>query len=253
MWFRECRTKIQAIARPDHLWPEIWSGMSNAAQKKEKQEWTMEKPKLDNARRLRGICFIDPEDGEREKKEAIKTARKKLEILMEAAMACKTGTKKCLKKLRGTVSESDESNTKHAWIVEAHESTRKRLESTLPKDFEDHIAGTGYNSISHHILLHKFLPMPQAMQNSGCEGSSAQGMEEVRNDTSLTSGRDEEQNRCYCGSTKREEKRSTLLHTRFCSASFCIGSVRTREFSKQRTTGLFQIEDISDTTYCSDG
>ena len=72
---------------------------------------------------------------------------------MEAAMACKTGTKKCFKKLRETVSESDESNTiqntKHALIVEAHGSTRERLESTLPKDHEDHIAGEGYNSISH--------------------------------------------------------------------------------------------------------
>ena len=86
--------------------------MSNAAQRKEKQEWAMEKPKRDHARRLRDICFIDPEDGEREReKEAIKTARKKLEIVMEAAMLYKTGTKKCLKKLRETESESDESNT----------------------------------------------------------------------------------------------------------------------------------------------
>ena len=76
-------------------------------QKKEKQEWAMEKRKLDNARKLRGIYFIYPEDGERE---AIKNARKKLEILMEAAMPCTTGTKKCLKKLRETVSEGDESN-----------------------------------------------------------------------------------------------------------------------------------------------
>ena len=68
MWFRERRTKIQATARPDYLWLEMWSGMSNAAQKKEKEEWTMEKLKVDNARRLRGIYFIDPEDGEREKK-----------------------------------------------------------------------------------------------------------------------------------------------------------------------------------------
>ena len=42
-------------------------------------------------------------------------------------------------------------------------------------------------------------------------------------------------------------------HTRFCSASDCIGSVWTREYSKQRTTELFQIEDISDTTCWSDG
>ena len=75
--------------------------MSNAAQKKEKEEWAMEKPKLDKPRRLRGMYFIDPEDGERERKEAIKTARKKLEILIEAAMLCKTGTKKCLKEAAG--------------------------------------------------------------------------------------------------------------------------------------------------------
>ena len=36
-----------------------------------------EKPKLDNARKLRGIYFIDPED--KEFKETIKNARKKLE------------------------------------------------------------------------------------------------------------------------------------------------------------------------------
>ena len=43
----------------------LWSGRKlKAAQKKEKQERTNEKPKLDNARRFRGICFIDPEDGE---------------------------------------------------------------------------------------------------------------------------------------------------------------------------------------------
>ena len=37
----------------------------------------LKKPKLDNARRLRGVYFIDPED--KEFKETIKNARKKLE------------------------------------------------------------------------------------------------------------------------------------------------------------------------------
>ena len=45
MWFRERRTKIQATARLYYLWPEMWSGMSNAAQKKENEVWAMEKPK----------------------------------------------------------------------------------------------------------------------------------------------------------------------------------------------------------------
>ena len=52
------------------------------------------KPKLDNGRRLRGIYFIDPEDGEH--RETIKNARKKLEGPMEAAMPCKKRNKEAL-------------------------------------------------------------------------------------------------------------------------------------------------------------
>ena len=57
-------------------------------------------PKLENARRLRGIYLIDPEDGGY--KETIQNARKKLEVPMEAAMLCKMGTKKRSKRLQET-------------------------------------------------------------------------------------------------------------------------------------------------------
>ena len=43
----------------------------------ESYKWAIEKPNLDNARRLRGIYFIDPED--MQLKETIKNVRKKLE------------------------------------------------------------------------------------------------------------------------------------------------------------------------------
>ena len=36
--------------------------MGRNAKLKERQKWSDEKPKFDNARRLRGICFIDAED-----------------------------------------------------------------------------------------------------------------------------------------------------------------------------------------------
>ena len=42
---------------------------------------------LENARKLRGIYFIDPEDTEF--KETIKNARKKLETSVAPAMLCK--------------------------------------------------------------------------------------------------------------------------------------------------------------------
>ena len=57
-------TRKQTISRPDKLWPEMWKHMSDASKRKEKQKWAIEKPKLDKAKRLRGISFIDPEDKE---------------------------------------------------------------------------------------------------------------------------------------------------------------------------------------------
>ena len=75
-------------SRPDFLWPELWKKLGRNAQLKERQKWSHEKPKLDNARKLRGIYFIDPED--KEFKETIKNARKKLETPVAPAMLCKT-------------------------------------------------------------------------------------------------------------------------------------------------------------------
>ena len=51
-------TKIQATARPDHAWPEIWTRIGKAAQKSRKQEWATEKSKLDNARKPKGIYLL---------------------------------------------------------------------------------------------------------------------------------------------------------------------------------------------------
>ena len=64
--------------------------MSDAAKSKAKQKLDIEKPKLDNARQLRGIFFIEPDD--EEFKHTMKNARRKLEIPMPAAMPCKTPT-----------------------------------------------------------------------------------------------------------------------------------------------------------------
>ena len=52
-------TKIQTTTRPDHVWPEVWTRLGEGAQSREKQEWAKKKPKLDKARRLGGIYFID--------------------------------------------------------------------------------------------------------------------------------------------------------------------------------------------------
>ena len=82
---------------------------------KKRKKCAIEKPKLDNARKLRGIYFIDSED--EEFKNIMKNARRKLGIPMPAAMPCKTSV--C--------------STKYACIVEADESLRKRKEGSLTR------------------------------------------------------------------------------------------------------------------------
>ena len=38
------------------------------------------------------------------------------------------------------------------------------METSLPKNHEDHIAGKGFTSMTHYNLVHKIIPMPQAMK-----------------------------------------------------------------------------------------
>ena len=92
MWSGERLTRKQLTSRPDHLWPELWEKMGRNAKLKEKQKWSHEKLQLDNARKLRGIYFIDPED--KEFKETIKNACKKLETPKAPAMHCKISESK---------------------------------------------------------------------------------------------------------------------------------------------------------------
>ena len=147
-------TRKQLTSRPDHLWPELWKSMGKNAKLKEKQKWAEEKIHLDNARKLRGIYFIDPED--KEYKETIKNARQKLETSVAPAMPCKI--------MKNCGNGSDKYTTKLACIPEANESTRMRMGNSEPHNHEDHIAGKGENSLQNYNLVHKFIPMPQAMK-----------------------------------------------------------------------------------------
>ena len=73
--------------------------MSNAAQKKEKEEWTMEKPMRDHARRLRDIYFLDPEDGERERSH--QKREEKVGDFYGGGNALQNGNKEVLKEAAG--------------------------------------------------------------------------------------------------------------------------------------------------------
>ena len=114
--------KETKTSRPDDVCPDMWKFMSDAAKNKAKQRWAIEKPKLDNARQLRGIFFIEPND--EGFKLTMKAARRKLEVPMPAATPCKIPIKSSGEAHRNI----EKRKTNYACVVDADESTRPRLE-----------------------------------------------------------------------------------------------------------------------------
>ena len=130
------------------------------------------------------------------------------------------GTKK-RSSFQETEATSCESNKipkpKHACIVDAHESTRQRLEPSLPKDHEDHIAGKGYNSMTRFFLVHKFIPVPQAMEIPGAKAAvdkewkklqtiPARQWDKVKRWTRRLFWKHKETKRCYNGGHLSSQK-----------------------------------------------
>ena len=91
-------------------------------------------------------------------------------------MPCKASTKG---KHGATRGKSNDIKSKLACILEANESTRMRMGHSQLHNHEDHIAGKGENSLQHYNLVHKFIPMPQAMKIPAADSSSGQGMGKI--------------------------------------------------------------------------
>ena len=91
---------------------------------------------------------------------------RKQEIFMAPAMPCiriaQTSTTKVVAKQEFAPHKVPK--TSYGCIVESHEATRQRVESSPPTKHEDRIAGKWDNSMTHDNLLHKFIPMLQAMK-----------------------------------------------------------------------------------------
>ena len=157
--------------------------------KKAKQRWTVEKPKLDNARQLRGILFFEPSDEEFQL--TMKAARRKLEVPMPAAMPCKIPIKSSGETLRNI----GKRKTKYVFIVDADESTRPRPEGAGHKPHQDHITAKGMNSFTHCGLVHKFIPMPQAMKVPDAKAAVEKEWENLKK-SSMAADKSQKQERC---------------------------------------------------------
>ena len=115
---------------------------------------------------MRGIYSVNPSDEEHT--DIIQNARRKLEIPKAAAMPCtRAFSQACIRETIASKTEkakASEEHTRFSCIIEAHESTRHRIESVAKRIHEEHIAGKGENSVLHHNLVHKFMPMHQEMK-----------------------------------------------------------------------------------------
>ena len=192
-------TKNQATTRLENVWLEVWTKIGTSrSEERKRQEWANEKPKLDNAQRLRGIYFIDPEDGEY--KEIIKNARRKLEVPVDAGNALQERNKETLQ-LSGNWSgelwiRQDSKNKAcmyrgGSWvhettfgIISTERSWRSHRRQRIQFDDTLQLGSQVYSDASSD-------------ENSRCEGSSGQGMEEARNKTSLAVGQSEEQKKLF--------------------------------------------------------
>ena len=87
-------------------------------------------------------------------------ARRKSDVPMPAAMRWKIP----MKSSDETHRNIGKRKTKYACVVDADDSTRPRLEGAGHLPHQDHITAKGMNSMTHYSLVHKFIPMPQALK-----------------------------------------------------------------------------------------
>ena len=119
----------------------------------------------ENARKLRSIYFVVPED--EEYTEITKHASRKLQVRVDAGVPCKKKQQQKARPAARKLERGDMHPTRFqnrsvhvSWgLVNPLDNF---LEPSLPKDHEDHVAGKGNNTMAHYNELHKFVLMPQA-------------------------------------------------------------------------------------------
>ena len=98
----------------------------------------------------------------------MKNARGKLDVPMPGPKSCKIQPEK----YRETCRVEKNCKTKYNCVVEADESTRKRMEGSLHKHDEDHIAGKGMNSLMSRYNLVRNFSCATSNENTRCKSIS---------------------------------------------------------------------------------
>ena len=136
---------------------------------------------------------------------------RKLEVLVDAAVPHKKKAEEFIQ-LSGKLSE--------AWSIQrgsqnvkslhsgTHESTWQRVEPSLPKNHEDHIAGKAHNSMTHY----KFITMPQAMKILDAKWVVDKGWKKVEMIPEWQLENVKRKKEVVLEAQKKTRRKSTLVH-----------------------------------------
>ena len=148
---------------PDQIMYEVWTKLGKAAQNREKQERAKETPELDNARRLRGIYFTDPDD--EEYKANSQKREEKHGKTYGASHAVQKDNRASRKWLRSRNWDPRRIPKKvYGCVVDSHESTRQPAESSQSKNHEDFDVSLQVGAQAHLDAT--------SDENSGCKSRS---------------------------------------------------------------------------------
>ena len=140
--------------------------------------------------------------------------QEKLEIPTAPAILCKT----C--KNGETRSKTNDFKSKFAFIMEASESTRLRMEESLPNYHEDHIAGRGDNSLQHYNWYTN-LVLCSSKWDTRSKSSSGWRMGETWKDSRVGPDKSQKQIRGDRWSKDERNKSSFCLTDGFMSSEKC--------------------------------
>ena len=153
-------TRIRTTSRPDHIWPDAWTRIGKAAQRREKTRMGNRETETRTCQKIERHLFYWSEWWRVQRHHSKCKAK-----VGDIKGSCNAMQKSVLPGMHtGNQAKASEAKTRFSCITEAHESTRQRAESVTRRIHEEHFAGKRQNSVLHCSLVHKFIPTLQAMK-----------------------------------------------------------------------------------------
>ena len=85
--------------------------------------------------------------------------------------------------------------TRFTCIVDADESTRPR-QGAVHISHQDHITAKRVNSVTQYSLLHKFIPMPQAMKIPDAKAAVVKEKGKIGDKSCMAADKSQKQEKC---------------------------------------------------------